>query len=189
MSGFINKNLLGDDADAKMMTVAKSHRKKRIQEDVFVNNVYRSVLYFSGKLQKRMERFSCNKNKSEKGTYNKRRYWYRDFYDRQCSAMVKESCKTEEATPLIQRRDVPDDIINLIQAILAEVFQVPEPRDFQYEGAHQYMFRNDTVIVVSQETASGKTLIVQLTSFGRRGLAINLEPLVGLLATKLIMRL
>ena len=42
------------------------------------------------------------------------------------------------------------------------------------------MFEDDTVLVVSQGTLSGKTLLVDLARFFRRGVTLFLEPLVGL---------
>ena len=60
------------------------------------------------------------------------------------------------------------------------VFGIPEPRIFQYEGAHQCSFNDDTVLAVSRPTAKGKTLIPQLTGFFRRAVCIYAEPLLGL---------
>ena len=42
------------------------------------------------------------------------------------------------------------------------------------------MMKDDTVLAMPQKTASGKTLIVQLASFFRKGITVNLEPLIGL---------
>ena len=61
-----------------------------------------------------------------------------------------------------------------------EVFGVSTSREFQYVGAYHTMMKDDTVIAVPQKTASGKTLIVQLASFFRKGITVNLEPLIGL---------
>ena len=67
-----------------------------------------------------------------------------------------------------------------INAASEEVFGVSTPREFQYVGAYHTMINDDTVLAVPQKTASGKTLIVRLASFYRRGISLNLVPLLGL---------
>ena len=44
--------------------------------------------------------------------------------------------------------------------------------------------KDNTVLAVPQKTASGKTLIVQLASFFRSGITVNLKPLIGLATDK-----
>ena len=53
MSTFILTDLLGEDADAKMVSVAKSHRKRMQAKQLYVNDVYRAIMYFNSKLEKR----------------------------------------------------------------------------------------------------------------------------------------
>ena len=137
-------------------------------------------MHFNAKLESRMEELLRNKTQSEQGTYERREYWYREKYDLERSAMQMDLSKTDEPTPLIQRKDIPSEVVNLFQAASEDIFGIKTPHDFQLEDAYQCMFKDDTVLVVSQGTSSGNTLLVDIARFFRRGVILYLEPLIGL---------
>ena len=62
--------------------------------------------------------------------------------------------------PLLQHDTLPTRSIELLRAASAEVFGIPLPRSFQYAAKHHCVCNNDTVLVVPQRTAEGKTSLI-----------------------------
>ena len=81
--------------------------------------------------------------------------------------------------PLLPLDNIPSWSIDMMKDASTTIFGIPEPRIFQYEGAHHCSFNDDTVLAFSRPTAEGKTLIPQLTGFFRRAVCIYAEPLLG----------
>ena len=159
-------DLLGDDASAALAQLKTKHLRKNRQDNLFINDVYRSVKYFDQKFQMRMERLLIGTVKSRNSTYEKREYGHRAIYKR-----IMDACSTErhtDATRLIGRADLPADAVNMITGALADVFGISCPRDFQHVGAYHCIANNDTLLAVSRKTSDGKSLLVQLASFLRR---------------------
>ena len=66
MSNFILKDLLGDDAEAKIKDIKKSHQKTLRWDQLRINEVYRAVRYFCEKFRVRPECLIINLEKSKK---------------------------------------------------------------------------------------------------------------------------
>ena len=60
------------------------------------------------------------------------------------------------------------------------MFDILQPRKFQYVATAHLILNRDTVLAILRKTADGKTLIPQLVGAIKRGMCIYLEPLVGL---------
>ena len=86
MSIIIMHDLLGGDGETSIKDIKKSHMKLLRRNQLRVNEMYRSVLYFQEKFKIRRERLKTNLTKSLNKQYEKRSYSWQDEYD----AIVKE---------------------------------------------------------------------------------------------------
>ena len=68
----------------------------------------------------------------------------------------------------------------MITGASADVFGISSPREFQHVGIYHCITNDDTVLAVPRKTSDGKSLVVQLASFFRKGVTFYLEPLLGL---------
>ena len=84
------------------------------------------------------------------------------------------------ADPLVSLHGINDEFVNIITAACLDIYGVVSPRDFQIEGIHHSAFNDDSYLFVSQPTAKGKSLIPLAVNALRRGVGINLVPLIGL---------
>ena len=78
MKKLILKDLLGEDANALIGKLKKSHLKTAKKEKLIINDVYRSVTYFNEVFDKRRALLKKNITHSKDKTYAKPTYWYRD---------------------------------------------------------------------------------------------------------------
>ena len=62
----------------------------------------------------------------------------------------------------------------IIQTLSSLVLSVPNPRDFQFVGAHYCAFNDDTLLAVIRHTTDGKYLISQIVGILRRAVYIYL---------------
>ena len=99
---------------------------------MLINDVYRSMKYFSQKFAAQREGLKVNTAKSKAGSYQRGNYWYRDEYDLLCAS--HHGTVTDEDGPpsLLQGEDIAHRCIEMIKAASNEVFGIPSPRSFQY---------------------------------------------------------
>ena len=94
----------------------------------------------------------------------------------------KKHSENKGGDSLILCKDISDVSKNVIQSASDTIFGIKNRRDFQYAGAHHLMFNDDTVLAVPRSTSDGKTLVVHLAHYFRGGVAVYLDPLLGLAA-------
>ena len=93
-------------------------------------------------------------------------------------AIVNDAQST--SPPLVPLEEIPQAWTDIIQSASSEIFNIAEPRDFQYVGINHCVTHNDTILVVDHRTADGKSLIPMVSSILRGGVALYMVPLIGL---------
>ena len=165
MSPLILKDLLGDDANAGIAQLKTKHLRKKQQEDLFINDIYRSVKYFAQKFKRRREILLQCAEKSKKSSYERKEYWHREMYKQIIANKKREAERHAGATQLVGHKDLPKDAIKMITGASADVFGISSPREFQHVGIYHCITNDDTVLAVPRKTSDGKSLVVQLASF------------------------
>ena len=90
MSSIIMNDLLGADGEATVKDIKKSHMKLLRRNQLRVNEIHRSVLYFQEKFNIRRERLKTNLSKSINNQYERRSYSWQDKYDAIMNEIRKE---------------------------------------------------------------------------------------------------
>ena len=69
---------------------------------------------------------------------------------------------------------------NIIQTASLLILSVPNPREFQFVGAHHCAFKDDSYLAMICHTVDGKSLIPQIVGVLWRAVCNYLVPLIGL---------
>ena len=87
----ILKDMLGADADCLVPLLIKNHRHSKSVEELLINDIYRSVKYFSQVFEGRRKNLERNKKNSNDGSYSRKPYWFRNEF--RCIVREKRSGK------------------------------------------------------------------------------------------------
>ena len=92
-------------------------------------------------------------------------------------------------TPTIEKRrlipipsvhEIPPRRLEIISAVMNDVYDIPTPRGFQLEAINYCAFQDDVVLAVKRKTAEGKSMVPIITGILRGGVVVVGVPLIGL---------